>query len=45
MQAVAEAQGTELSASDVEAAYRAEVNELELSIDQLTYGVGSLISG
>ena len=45
MQAVAEAQGKELSASDIEAAYRVQVSGLENALDQLTYGVGSLVSG
>ena len=45
MQAVAEAQGKELTSADIEAAYRTEVAQLEDALDQLTYDVGSLVSG
>ena len=45
MKAIAKAQNQELSASDIEAAYRVQISELEDAFDQLSYGPGALISG
>lgn len=45
MQAVAEASGQELNASDIESAYRAEISEVENALDQILYGPGSIVSG
>lgn len=45
MQAVAKAQGQELTASDIESAYRSQISELEDAFEQLSYGPGALISG
>lgn len=39
------AQGKEVTASDIESAYRSEISQLEDAFDQLAYGPGSLISG
>lgn len=45
MKSIMQAQGKEVSASDVESAYRSEISQLEDAFDQLAYGPGSLISG
>jgi hypothetical protein len=37
--------GEELSTSEIEAAYRSEVQRIEESLDQITFGPGGLISG
>jgi len=45
MEGIAKAQGKELSASDIESAYRAQIVPIENAKDQLTYTIGSIISG
>ena len=45
MKSIMQAQGKEVSTSDVESAYRSEISQLEDAFDQLAYGPGSLISG
>lgn len=45
MEAIMHAQGKEVSASNVESAYRSEISQLENAFDQLAYGPGSLITG
>ena len=45
MQAIAKVAGKELTSSEIESAYRAQVAQLESAVEQLEYGVGSLISG
>ena len=45
MQAVAKAQGRELTASEVESAYRVEIQSIEDAFEQITYGPGGIVSG
>ena len=45
MESIALMSGKELTSADIEAAYRAQVSQIEQASEQLTYGVGSLVSG
>ena len=42
---IIEATGQELTAADVEKAYRAKASKLEEAVEQLEYGIGSIVSG
>ena len=45
MKALATLKGEELTSADIEQAYRAQVSEIESSLDQITFGPGGLVSG